>query len=47
MMSEPSIGLAPENWQYGGLLSPAPPVLVVRGDLIPFDINDWKILDDF
>ena len=47
MMSQPSIGLAPNDWQYGGALGPAPPVLVVRSDSIQFGINDWSILDDF
>lgn len=47
MMSSPSEGLAPNDWQYGGMLGPAPPVLVVRNDSIEFEIGDWKVLDDF
>lgn len=47
MMSDPSIGVAPTSWQYGGLFGPAPPVLVARTDRVPFTIQDWSILDDF
>lgn len=36
MMSEPAVGVAPMDWQYGGACSIAPPVLVVRSDKIPF-----------
>jgi hypothetical protein len=32
MMSDPAIGLAPNDWQYGGALGPAPTVLVARSD---------------
>lgn len=46
MMSQPSVGLAPMDWQYGGSLE-APPVLMARSDSIQFNINDWKVLDDF
>ena len=28
-------------------MPPAPPVLVVRKDSIPFGIEDWQVLDDF
>ncbi len=31
-MSQPSTGLAPMNWQYGGMIGPAPIVLVARND---------------
>jgi len=34
MMSEPSEGIAPMDWQYGGMLPPAPTVLVARSDSI-------------
>lgn len=47
MMSSPSEGLAPFSWQYGGMLPPAPPVLVARSDSMQFDVNDWQVLDDF
>lgn len=46
-MTEPSIGIAPIEWQYGGLLQPAPPVLVARKDGVSFNANDWTVLDDF
>jgi hypothetical protein len=47
MMSEPSTGIAPIRWVYGGALEPAPPVLVARSDGIPFTKEDWKVLDEF
>ena len=47
MMSDPAIGLAPNNWQYGGSLEAAPTVLVARSDGISFDIADWYVLDEF
>ena len=47
MMSDPKVGLAPLDWQYGGLLPPAPPVLLGRSDGIAFERDDWYILDDF
>lgn len=47
MMSEPSEGIAPIDWQYGGMLEPAPSVLVARSDQVQFNKNDWAVLDDF
>ena len=47
MMSDPAEGLAPIDWQYGGMLEPAPSVLVARSDSIEFNKNDWAVLDDF
>lgn len=35
------------DWKYGGMLEPAPPVLVARNDGIAFNVNDWAVLDDF
>ena len=33
LMSNPyTNGIAPMDWQYGGILGPAPPVLLVRND---------------
>ena len=46
MMSEPAVGLAPMDWQYGAR-GIAPPVLVVRSDQVPFTELDWEVLDDF
>ncbi len=34
LMSEPSIGLAPMDWQYGGSNEAAPSVLLARSDSI-------------
>ncbi len=47
MMSDPAIGLAPMNWQYGGALEPAPTVLVARSDGMGFNEDDWCVLDEF
>jgi hypothetical protein len=47
MMSEPNTGMAPFSWTYGGLMGPAPPVLVARSDAIAFTKEDWKVLDEF
>lgn len=35
------------DWQYGGVLPPATPVLVARNDEILFNHNDWVVLDEF
>lgn len=40
-MSDPKIGLAPMSWQYGGANSPAPPVIVLRKDGLPFTSGEW------
>jgi hypothetical protein len=47
MMSEPTVGVAPLRWNFGGIYGPAPPVLVARSDSVPFTIEDWNVLDDF
>lgn len=47
MMSVPKIGLAPMDWQYGGMNGPAPPVVVARTDGVPFTKTDWCRLDEF
>ena len=47
IMSDPKIGLAANDWQYGGLFGPAPTVLMGRMDGIDFSLNDWAVLDDF
>ena len=46
MMTDPRIGVAPMEWQYGGLLPPAPSCLVARSDGNPFSVADWYLLDD-
>jgi len=47
LMSDPEMGLAPMDWQYGGSLGPAPPVLLARKDLLPFSWDDWARLDEY
>ena len=47
LMSQPSYGLAPMDWQYGGLQGPAPPVLIARSDSVEFTLRDYEIMDDF
>ena len=39
--------LAPMDWQYGGALGPAPPVVAARSDGIPFAKDGWAKLDEF
>jgi len=46
-MTDPRIGLAPIDWQYGGAVGPAPPVVAARTDGIPFTTMGWEKLDDF
>ena len=46
-MSDPLLGLAQPAWQYGGVLPPAPPCLLFRADGVPFNDDDWYLLDDF
>lgn len=46
-MTDPSIGLAPADWQYGGLMGPAPPVLAARTDGVAFSKKGWAALNDF
>jgi len=47
LMSEPAIGFAPNDWQYGGALGPCPIVHLVRSDGVPFTVSDWCVMDDF
>lgn len=47
MMSEPTVGVAPMRWQYGGMLGPAPTCVLARSDGNPFGRLDWAALDDF
>lgn len=46
-MSDPLDGLAPSDWQYGGALGPAPPVVLARKDELPFSKQDYLLIDDF
>ena len=46
-MKNPDSGLAEMDWQYGGLLGPAPPVLIDRSDEQEFTTDDWHLLNDF
>jgi len=46
-MTDPRTGLAPMDWQYGGLNGPAPPVLVARADGLAFSSRGYAALDDF
>jgi len=46
-MSDPDDGFAPCEWQYGGNMGPAPPVILARRDRIPFSCHDWMVLDDY
>lgn len=47
LMTDPRMGLAPPDWQYGGCLGDAPPVIAARTDGIPFTTEGWALLDDF
>ena len=47
LMSDPDDGFAPCEWQYGGNMGPAPPVILARRDRIPFSCHDWMVLDDY
>ncbi len=46
-MSDPDVGLAPMDWQYGGALGPAPPVWVGRSDGVEFHKEDYDAIDEF
>ena len=46
-MTDPLIGLAPLDWQYGGCLGDAPPVVAARSDGIPFTTRGYAALDEF
>lgn len=40
-------GFAAPEWQYGGSMGPAPPVVLVRKDRVPFSRQDWEALDTY
>jgi hypothetical protein len=46
-MSEPTTGLAPPDWQYGGCKGDPPKVLLARTDGKPFTVNAWAAIDDY
>ena len=46
LMSTPGIGL-PLAWQTGGPSAPLPPVLLARGDGVPFGASDFECLKEF
>jgi len=46
-MADPDDGFAPGDWQYGGRLGPAPPVVLARRDKLPFSRHDWDLLNDY
>ena len=41
-MVEPEDAFAPAHWQYGGGMGPAPPVVLIRKDGLPFSRQDWN-----
>ena len=46
-MSNTSDGLAPVEWQYGGRLGPAPPVVLARKDQVPFSKHDFELILEY
>jgi len=46
-MADPEDGFAPLEWQYGGRMGPAPPVLLARRDKMPFSQHDWSLMDQY
>jgi len=46
-MADPADGMAPAEWQYGGRMGPAPPVVLARRDKLPFSQQDWRSLDEY
>mmetsp|Transcript_32632 Transcript_32632/g.91654 ORF Transcript_32632/g.91654 Transcript_32632/m.91654 type:complete len:343 (-) Transcript_32632:141-1169(-) len=46
-MVDPDDGFAPPEWQYGGNMGPAPPVVLVRRDKLPFSKQDWDLMMDY
>jgi hypothetical protein len=46
-MADPDDGFAPADWQYGGMMGPAPPVVLARRDKLPFSSEDWGVIDDY
>jgi len=47
MMADPEDGFAPYEWQYGGRMGPAPPVVLARRDQLPFSSQDWDVMDRY
>ncbi|CAE8690833.1 unnamed protein product [Polarella glacialis] len=47
LMTEPRSGFAPMDWQYGGIMGPAPAVVAARTDGVPFTPAGWEVLDNF
>jgi len=47
LMADPETGFAPAEWQYGGRMGPAPPVVLARRDSVPFSWDDWATLNEF
>lgn len=47
IMTDPEIGLAAWEWQYGGMCVPAPPVVMARADGKPFGVAELTALEDF
>mmetsp|Transcript_10156 Transcript_10156/g.22877 ORF Transcript_10156/g.22877 Transcript_10156/m.22877 type:complete len:346 (-) Transcript_10156:152-1189(-) len=46
VMADPESGFAPMEWQYGGAIGPAPPVVLARKDKVPFSSEDfWAMFD--
>jgi len=46
-MADPEDGMAPDEWQYGGRMGPAPPIVLARRDGLPFSKQDWHALDEY
>lgn len=47
LMADPDDGFAPAEWQYGGRMGPAPPVMLGCRDGVPFSQVEWDILAEF
>ena len=46
-MADPDDGFAPDHWQYGGGMGPAPPVVLARKDRLPFSTQEWEVLTEY
>ena len=46
-MVDPDDGFAPDHWQYGGGMGPAPPVVLARKDRLPFSTQEWEVLTEY
>ena len=44
VLVDPDDGWAPMEWQYGGRRGPAPPVVLVRRDTVPFSAHDFGVM---